>query len=347
MKFGFWWYSAGFLLLFLVLFIVLFYRRSQKKNLATYFIPENLLKLNETAWLRLNSVRLTLWTLAVVFGILALMGPLLGERTREVKHRGVDLIIGLDISNSMMCQDVLPSRLEKAKLEIRNFVSQLKGDRVGLIVFENDAFLQCPLTSDYSAISLYLDAITTGYLPTPGTNLAAPLENAEDAFKRTLTIGESESESRKSKIMILVSDGEDHEGSTLDAIKIANENGIKVFTVGVGTDAGGPIPVKDRSGKVLDFKRDRQGNVVTTQLKEEGLARVADETGGEYYRIGATSSDFYKLKDVIDNMTKTDFKSSEVLDLDNKFQYPLGVSLFLLILNLFIIPVAKKEESVS
>ncbi|MCA0447137.1 MAG: VWA domain-containing protein [Bacteroidetes bacterium] len=347
MKFGFWWYSAGFLLLFLVLFIVIFYRRNQKKNLTAYFLPENLLKLNETSWLRLNTLRLTLWTLALVFGILALMGPLLGERTREVKHRGVDLIIGLDISNSMMCQDVLPSRLEKAKLEIRNFVSQLRGDRVGLIVFENDAFLQCPLTSDYSAISLYLDAITTGYLPTPGTNLAAPLENAEDAFKRTLTIGESEEDSKKNKIMILVSDGEDHEGSTANAIKIANENGIKVFTVGVGTNAGGPIPVKDRAGKFLDFKRDRQGNVVTTQLKEDGLARVADETGGEYYRIGATTSDFYKLKDVIDNMTKTDFKSSEVLDLDNKFQYPLGVSLLLLILNLFIIPVVKKEETVA
>lgn len=346
MKFGFWWFSAGFLVLFLVLFLVVFYRRNQKQNLITYFLPENILKLNKSAWLRLNTLRLTLWTLAMIFGIVALMGPLLGERTREVKHRGVDLIIALDISNSMLCQDVLPSRLEKAKLEIRNFVSQLRGDRVGLIVFENDAFLQCPLTSDYSAISLYLDAITTGYLPTPGTNLAAPLENAEDAFKRTLTIGESEAESKKNKIMILISDGEDHEGSTEEAIKIATENGIKVFTVGVGTDAGGPIPLKDRLGAFLDFKRDKQGNVVTTQLKEEGLARVADETGGEYYRIGSTTSDFYKLKDVIENMAKTDFKAQEVLDLDNKFQYPLGVSLLLLILNLFVIPAVNKEEKV-
>ncbi|MBN8704348.1 MAG: VWA domain-containing protein [Bacteroidetes bacterium] len=344
MKFGFWWYSAGFLALFLVLIVIIFYRRNQKQNLAAYFLPDNLLKLNESSWLKLNSLRLTFWTLAMIFGIIALMGPLLGERTREVKHRGVDLIIGLDVSNSMLAQDVLPSRLEKAKLEIRNFVGQLNGDRVGLIVFENDAFLQCPLTSDYSAISLYLDAITTGYLPTPGTNLAAPLESADEAFKRTLTIGETQKEAGKSKIMILVSDGEDHEGSTEEAIKIAMENGIKVFTVGVGTAAGGPIPVKDRSGKVVDFKRDRTGNVVTTQLKEDGLARVADETGGEYFRIGATASDFYKLNEVIEKMTKTDFKSSEVLDLDNKFQYPLALSVFFLLANLFIIPSVKKEE---
>lgn len=344
MKFANWVYLFGLILIPVAAILILLFRRSQKKNLKDYFQDGNLEKLNLSAGLKWNQVRITLWTLGFIFAILALMGPLLGEKTRQIKHRGIDLIIALDISNSMLAQDVVPSRLDKAKLEIRSFVNSLQGDRVGLIVFENDAFLQCPLTSDYSAINLYLDAITTGYLPVPGTRLSAPVESAVDAFDRTLTIGETDSEEQKSKIMVLVSDGEDHEGGTDEAVKIAAENGIKVYTVGVGTPAGGPIPVKDRSGKVIDFKRDRTGTVVTTQLKEDGLARLASESGAEYFRIGATQSDFYKLTDIIRTMKKTDFKSSEVVDLDNKFQYPLAIALVLFLVSFLLVPAASEEK---
>lgn len=347
MKFANSYYALVFLVLILVLFSVLFFRKKQKAELSKYFSKTNILKLSESNVNPFQSVRIVLWTIALMMLILALMGPLLGERIREVKRQGVDVIIALDVSNSMNAQDVLPSRIEKAKYEIRNFVTALKGDRVGLIVFENDAFLQCPLTSDYSAINLYLDAIVTGYLPRPGTNLAAPLESATSAFERTLSIDKSESESSKNRVLVIVSDGEDNEGDYEQTIQKAKDAGVKVYSVGIGTEAGAPIPILDRSGKITDFKRDPNGNVISSKLNEVSLAKIARDTDGEYFRITSGYSDFFKINDQISKMKKTDFKSEEVVDLDNKFQYPLGLGLVLLLIEIFLLPDRRKKQEAT
>lgn len=332
------YYAFLLLGLLVVMFSVLFYRRRQKEEIVRYFSPLNISKLSESLKNPLQSLRLFLWTAAVVLFVFALMGPLLGEKIREVKRQGVDVIIALDVSNSMNAQDVQPSRIEKAKYEIRSFVSKLKGDRIGLIVFENDAFLQCPLTSDYSAINLYLDAITTGYLPRPGTSLAAPLEAATTAFERTLTVDKTESESSANRVLVIISDGEDNVGSYEPVIQKAKDAGVKVYSVGIGTLEGAPIPVLDRKGGIADFKRDNKGEVVSSKLVETSLALIARDTDGEYYRINSSYSDFYKINDNISKMKKTDYKSEEVVDLDNKFQYPLGLGLLLLLVELFLIP---------
>jgi len=343
MKFANSYYALMLLSLVIILLSVIFYRKRQKEALSRYFSKSNILKLSESELNPFKSLRVALWTISLVMLIIALMGPLLGERIREVKRQGVDVIIALDVSNSMNAQDVLPSRIEKAKYEIRNFVAQLKGDRVGLIVFENDAFLQCPLTSDYSAINLYLDAIITGYLPRPGTNLGAPLEAATSAFERTLTIDKSESEASKNRVLIVVSDGEDNEGDYESTIQKTKDAGVKVYSIGIGTTAGAPIPIMDRSGNIQDFKRDASGNVVSSKLNEASLAKIARDTDGEYFRITSSYSDFYKVNQEISKMKKTDYKSEEVVDLDNKFQYPLGLGLILLLIEFFLLPDRRKK----
>lgn len=332
------YYLFLLLALLVIMVVILFYRKKQKNEIKKYFTKENIEKLKDPIRDHFQSVRVLLWTLAFVLFVFALMGPLLGEKVREVKRKGVDIMIALDVSNSMNAQDVQPSRLEKAKYEIRNFVAQLKGDRVGLIVFENDAFLQCPLTSDYSAINLYLDAIRTGYLPRPGTSLAAPLEAARSAFERTLTIDKSESESSANRVLVVVSDGEDNVGSYEPVIEKTKEAGVTIYSVGVGTVEGSPIPMLDRKGSIVDFKRDKNGEVVSSKLDEGSLAEIARRTDGEYFRINSNYSDFYKLSDVISKIKKTDYKSEEVVDLDNKFQYPLGLGIILLFVEMMLIP---------
>lgn len=348
MKFA--WPDYAFILPFLLIcaLLIVAYQRYQNRQLLNYFSVSNLEKLADQPRHHLRALTTLLWSLMWVLLVVALMGPLLGERIREVKSRGTDIIIALDVSNSMLAQDIQPNRLQKSKLEIRNFISQLKGDRVGLIVFENDAFLQCPLTTDYSAIYMYLDAITTGYLPNPGTNLAGPVYRSAEAFKRTLAIGETAEDKERTRLLVVLSDGEDHEGGLKEAIAFAKEERIRVYTVGVGTAAGGPIPLTDRFGKVTDFRRDRTGNVVTTQLKEQNLAELASGTDADYFRIGSGYSDFYKLNEVVRSLKKEDYKAEEVLDLDNKFQYPLAlaIGLFMILtgINLFT---ARKKETLS
>lgn len=326
----------------MVMLIIFYYRNKQKIEIVRYFKPQNIVKLSGSSSTEFQSARIALWTIAIICLVFALMGPLLGEKVREVKRRGVDIIIALDVSNSMNAQDVQPSRIEKAKYEIRSFISKLKGDRVGLIVFENDAFLQCPLTSDYSALNLYLDAITTGYLPRPGTSLGAPLETAASAFERTLTVDKSESETSANRVLVVISDGEDNVGSFEPIIQKTKEAGIVVYSVGIGTLEGAPIPVLDRKGTITDFKRDNRGEVVSSKLVEESLAEIARVTDGEYYRINSNYSDFYKLNDKISKMKKTDYKSEEVVDLDNKFQYPLGAGIVLISIELFLVPNRRK-----
>lgn len=344
MKFEYPFFALLFIAPLFIFFLIVLYRRIYRTKIHAYFSIGNITKLKATDQSLFGTIRVTFWILAVLFSVVALMGPLLGERIREIKQQGVDIIIALDVSNSMNAQDVIPSRFEKSKLEIRNLIQNLKGDRIGLIVFENDAFLQCPLTTDYSALYLYLDALTTGYLPNPGTNLSAPLSVALDAFNRTLSIETEKSNKERSKVLVIISDGEDHEGGLDAAITKAQENNMMVFTVGVGTTAGAPVPVYGRNRQMQDFKRDRQGNVITTKLTEENLAKVARDLNGDYYRISNNYSDFFKFIEEVNKLQKSESASSEVVDLDNKFQIPLLIALLLFLIELFLVPGFRKRQ---
>ncbi|MCK5513335.1 MAG: VWA domain-containing protein, partial [Deltaproteobacteria bacterium] len=204
--------------------------------------------------------------LGIMMGIFALTRPQWGFHWEEIKRVGVDVMVAIDVSESMLAEDVKPNRLERAKREVIDLIEMMEGDRIGLIAFAGTSFVQCPLTLDYGACKMFLDYIDTDLIPVPGTAIAEAIRTSLKSFNKR---------ERKSKALIIITDGEDHEGEPIDAAKEAKKEGIKIFTIGVGREGGAPIPLKDGSG---GFKKDRKGDMVITHLDEITLQKIALET---------------------------------------------------------------------
>ncbi len=230
-------------------------------------------------------------------------------------------MVALDTSYSMNAEDVAPTRLAKAKSEIRSLLNRLKGDRIGLLSFAGSALVQCPLTLDYGAAALFLDMANTEIIPEPGTSLAAAIEAANSSF-----IGKE----RKYKALVMMTDGEDLEGQIDDAVEKAKEAGIIIYTVGVGTPEGRPIPVRDAQGNIVEYRKDPDGQVVISSLDERALARIAEATGGRYYRATTSESELDDMYTEISQLEKKDLESRLYQNYEDQFQYPLGLALLFL-----------------
>lgn len=260
--------------------------------------------------------------------VLALLGPRYGTRLREVKREGIDLVIALDVSLSMQAEDVAPNRLERARNELKKLLDELRGDRVGLVLFAGDAFLQCPLTTDYNAVRLFLDAADPSLLPTPGTDFANALRIAIRAFE----IPTQGSDTPRAHALLIVSDGENH-AETIDAVRReAREAGIALFTAGVGETSGTAIPVVENGQRT--FKRDRDGNIVTTRLEEASLRDLADE--GAYFRIGRTSSSLPQLVPALERFDRTEYGTEQFEDYEEQYQGPLLLACLLLFVEVLL-----------
>ena len=264
---------------------------------------------------------------AVLFAAVALMGPRFGSQIKEVQREGIDLIIALDVSLSMQAQDVAPNRLDRARNEIKKLLDQLGGDRVGLVLFSGDAFLQCPLTNDYGAVRLFMDVANPDLIPTPGTDFGAALRTAISAFENA----REENDDSRTQALLIVSDGENHVPDIDDLVQQAERAGIVLFTAGVGETEGVPIPVsRNRSGTV--YKKDRQGQVVMTRLEDDALRKLAD--GGAYFRIAKTASSLPKITAALDRLEKNEFGTEEFEEYDEQYQWPLALALMLLVAEL-------------
>lgn len=261
------------------------------------------------------------------FGILALARPQWGARIETVRRHGVDIIVALDTSYSMNAEDVSPSRLERAKSEIRSFIGKLKGDRIGLVIFAGAAVVQCPLTLDYAAANMFLDAVNTELIPEPGTALAPAIETATSAFS---------SKERKYKVLVIFTDGEDLHGQVQSAVEKGKEAGLIIYTVGVGTTDGRPIPVRNEKGDVEDYRRDSEGQVVVSRLDERTLAQIAVETGGRYYRATASERELDAIYDEISTLEKKELESRVFQNFEDRFQFPLAVAIILLVAEAWI-----------
>jgi Ca-activated chloride channel family protein len=261
------------------------------------------------------------------FGILALARPQWGTRLETVHRRGVDIITALDTSYSMNTEDVAPSRLEKAKGEIRRLLQRSEGDRIGLVTFSGNAMVQCPLTLDHGAVELFLDAAGAGMVPEPGTSLAAAIKTATNAFIE---------KERKYKVLILFTDGEDLEGEIDEATRQAQEAGVIVFAVGIGTPQGKPIPIRDAKGDVIEYRKDPNGQVVVSSLDERALAEIAADTGGRYLRATTSENEIDALYNDISGLEKKEFESRLFQNYEDRFQYPLALSILFLIMGSWI-----------
>lgn len=273
--------------------------------------------------------------------IVALAGPKIGTEVREIKRQGIDLMIALDLSASMNAQDISPSRLEKAKYETARLVSQLSGDRVGLIVFTGEAFLQSPLTVDYSALRLFLNIADTGQMPSTTTNFDAAFSEAKRAFEGI----QSERDTDAAQVLLIISDGENFGQDYTQSLRDLVNMGVQVYTIGIGTLAGGTITELDgQTGRVVGYKRDRDGQVVTTKLETETLQKIADSGNGQYFEIQRGNENFDAFINRIGELQKGEFANQEYADYKNQYQTVAFIGLCLIGLAIAI-PRYRKPKS--
>jgi Ca-activated chloride channel homolog len=259
------------------------------------------------------------------FGLIitALLGPSFGDASREIKTVGKDIFICLDMSQSMNAFDVQPTRLEKVKFELKNIVEAFNSDRIGLIMFSSEAYIQCPLTYDNNALNLFIQTLNTDLVPNYGTDFGPPLELAlEKLTQDDTTITQS-----KSKIIILISDGEDFGENTTSAAEEVESEGIKLFTLGVGTRTGSQIMTRN------GFKKDKQGQEVITKLNSTSLEDLAEDTSGEYFEINESRNDVERLISAINNVEGELRDSKQVDATQNRYFYFLGLALILMVLD--------------
>ena len=273
-----------------------------------------------------HQIKFVLILLALSSLTIALANPQIGTKYEKVKRKGIDLIIALDVSRSMLAEDIKPNRLEKSKLLISRLIDRLQNDRVGLIVFAGNAYLQVPLTVDYSAVKLFLNTINTKMVPTQGTAIGDAIRLSLKAF---------ETGEQKYKTLVVITDGENHEGDALVAVEEATEQGVVVHAVGVGSPKGGPIPIY-RNNVQIDFKRDNQDNIVLSKLDETMLQQLAVKGDGKYFRLASGSEELEQLMSEISTMEKKEIEERVFTDYEDQFQYFILIALFLLTLEFFI-----------
>lgn len=260
--------------------------------------------------------------LSLFFIVLALAQPHFRTKEITVERKGVDVMIALDVSNSMLAKDIPPNRLEKAKLELASLIDKLKQDRIGITAFAGEAFIQCPLTLDRSAVKLFLSTINPDLVPTPGTAIGAAIRVASQAFA---------GKEKEFKAIILLTDGEDHGSDPLGAAGRAKAEGIKIFTIGIGTSDGSTVP-GGSSGE--GFKKDRAGRPVLSKLDESLLQKISRETGGVYYRASRGEVEVDALAGEIRKMAQKGLKSEKMIEYEENFQYFLVLALVFLALEM-------------
>lgn len=254
--------------------------------------------------------RVLLWTAAIGFCFLGLARPQWGLHLEEVRRRGLDLMICIDTSRSMLAEDLKPNRLEQAKYGVRDLLTQLRGDRVGLVAFAGSSFLQCPLTSDYAAFRMMLDDVQVGLIPRGGTALGPALQTALDGFEKA---GDAD------RAIILITDGENTEGDPAGVVAESRKRGIRIFTVGVGSSSGELIPAAD-SKSAGAYLKDNAGNVVKSRLDEQGLSQIALQTGGAYVRAAAGDLGLERLmREHLSDLKKAEGESRVIRTHEDRF----------------------------
>ena len=325
MKFGNPEYFLFWLLLPVIIGFFIWAYQRRKAALARFAALELIAKLTPSSDLSRQVVKWTMFCLFFSLLVIALVRPRFGVKMEMVQRKGIDLIVALDISESMLAEDITPNRIDLAKHEVAKLIDLLKGDRIGLVVFAGESFVQCPLTLDYGAAKMFLDAVTTGWVERQGTALAEAIASATEAFR---------SQSRKHKVLVLISDGEDQEGDAAAAAKKAADEGIIIYTIGVGSESGVPIPMKKSGGNVV-YKKDRSGNLVMTRLNSVMLEKIAIEGKGHYFHAGS-NLELSRIIGEIASMEKKDLGASKITTYEERYQIPLLLALLLLLIEFFI-----------
>lgn len=266
-------------------------------------------------------------SLSFICLIIALVNPKIGTSLQTVKREGVDIVFAIDVSKSMLAEDIAPSRLEKAKQLTTQIINNLVSDRVGIIAYAAKAVPQLPITTDYSSAKMFLQNLNTDMLSSQGTAIDEAIQLSRSYYN---------DEEQTNRVLVIISDGEDHNDLSLEVAEAAAEEGIKIFTIGVGTEKGGPIPLK-RNGIVISYKKDQNGATVITKLNTNTLSEIAKEANGTYVDGKNTNDVIETIGDILNKMDKKEFEAKEFAEFEDQFQWFLGLGLFFLILDILFL----------
>ncbi len=275
-----------------------------------------------------SALKLGFFLAGLGFLIVGLVNPKIGTKLETVKREGVDIVFAVDVSKSMLAEDIAPNRLEKSKRLVSEIINQLASDRIGIIAYAGQAYPQLPITTDYGAAKMFLQSMNTNMLSSQGTAINAAIELASTYY---------DDAEQTNRVLFIVSDGEDHsERSTIDAVELAIQNGIRVFTIGVGKSKGAPIPIK-RNGVVESLKKDNEGEVVITRLNEPVLKEIAEEGNGEYIDGTNTDKAVEYIKEQLNQMDKKEFEAKQFAEYKDQFQWFLALGFLFLFLDIFVL----------
>ena len=272
-------------------------------------------------------LKIVVVNLALACLVVALVNPKIGTKLETVKREGVDVVFAIDVSKSMLSEDIAPNRLDKAKQLVTQIINNLASDRIGIIGYAGSAFPQLPITTDYGSGKMFLQAMNTDMTSSQGTAINEAIELAKKYY---------DDEEQTNRVLFIISDGEDHEGNVVSIAEEAANEGIKIFTIGVGTEKGGPIPLK-QNGIVQRYKKDSQGETVITKLNPTILQEIAEEANGTYIDGSNTKSVVDQVTEILQNMDKTEFEAKQFADFKDQFQWFLGAGLLLLFLDIFFL----------
>jgi Ca-activated chloride channel homolog len=316
-----------YLLLIIPLLVLLFvYARIRKrKALAGFGDPRLIARLMPEYSAPRQMIKFILWSLAWVLIVLGMADPQTGSKLEKIKRKGVDMVFALDVSNSMLAQDVTPNRLERAKQAIVHLLGKLENDRVGLVAFAGKAYTQMPLTTDYSATRLFLSNINPGMIPVQGTAIGDAIETAANGFGNT----------KQSKAIVIITDGENFEDNAVEAARAAAGKGIRVYTIGIGLPEGAPIPVYSGNTQI-GYKKDASGITVITRLNEAMLQEIAAAGKGLFVRANNSQSGVQEVFDQINKLEKTEYNAAFFSDYEDRFQFFIAAALLLIFAELLI-----------
>jgi len=317
-----------------IVLVILIAKRRRDRAMARFASRDLWPRLAGETQGRRRFLKMTLLLTALGMMIFALAGPRWGSHYQEVSQKGVDIVLVVDVSQSMMVEDVAPNRLERARREILDFLRVVQGDRVGLVAFSGAAFVECPLTLDYKAVEMFLNALRPDLIPVSGTDLGAAIDSGVSAF---------DFKSETDKVIVLITDGEDNEGRGLEAAQNAADQGVKVFVFGIGDPSGGPVPAPGGEG---GFRKDEAGEVVLSKLEEQGLQKIASVTGGNYVRAvtGDLDLDILYFEGIRSEADLQEVKSGKIKVYEARFYIFVLAAFFLLLLEGLI--VVRKDASV-
>nr|WP_321415614.1 VWA domain-containing protein [uncultured Allomuricauda sp.] len=312
-----------------VMALTFFFLQIWKKKTQKRFAESTLLKRlapNKSNFK--STLKLVLLLTGIALLVVGLVNPKIGTKLETVKREGVDIVFAIDVSKSMLAEDIAPNRLEKAKRIVSEIINQLASDRIGIIAYAGQAYPQLPITTDYGAAKMFLQSMNTDMLSSQGTAINAAIDLASTYY---------DDSQQTNRVLFIVSDGEDHsENSTINAVEKATQNGIRVYTIGVGQEKGAPIPIK-RNGIVESLKKDNQGEVVITKLNENVLTEIADRGNGAYIDGSNTENAVEYIKEELNRMDKTEFEAKQFAEYKDQFQWFLAAGFLFLFLDIFVL----------